>query len=761
VTTRERTQAQLLVVAEVTLASMSVAAVLALRRVFRDGSFVPPTIVAILTAHAFVAALRRRKVAHVVAGAVTAVVALLFVTWVRLRATTAFGFLPTTETLSVTRMQVRQAMDVFREVTPPAPVLPGFVLLACAGAWVVAFAADTAAFRARAHLEAIIPASTLFIFGGALGRGGNRLGVAALFIAATMLHWLAQRSLAATTAPAWLASERGAGAQSLLRLGAGLVAFGVLAAVVVGPHLPGAHAGAIVPWRASDRKAPDSRVTVSPLVSLKPQILDQPNVEVFRVKATQRAYWRLTSLEHFDGTQWTSSREYEPAIGRLGNDVDTRSARSQTMSATFTITALAQFWLPAPFRPVHLSGTKARYDSDSNTLLTEKATATGQSYTVTAEVPVLTAAALETVRPVAPTAIADEYTVLPPGFSIAVQQLAGRVARGASTQYEKAMALQNFFRGGAFTYDLNVPAGHDQNALERFLFVTRRGYCEQFAGAYAAMARAVGLPARIAVGFTPGELDRKSGEYVVRGFNGHAWPEVFLDGYGWVAFEPTPGRGMPGAQGYTNVPEAQAQAGDPSTATTVAPATPAPTGGAETTTTAAAASPGTTTGPTAVDRPGSTWVGRLVMVLAVLVAVPLCWITALAGLRRRRRRRRRKAATTPDARVLVAWNETTEALARAGAPPNPWETPNEFAVRAAGTTGVDRRRLLGLAGLTTQVVYGAVDVAADVADQATGVAKELEAEAEALLDGRARLRMLVDPRPLLPARKAHVDVHTS
>jgi hypothetical protein len=108
--------------------------------------------------------------------------------------------------------------------------------------------------------------------------------------------------------------------------------------------------------------------------------------------------------------------------------------------------------------------------------------------------------------------------------------------------------------------------------------------------------------------------------------------------------------------------------------------------------------------------------------------------------------------------VLVAWSEASEALARAGAPPNPWETPHEFAVRAAGATGVDRRLLLGLAGVTTRVVYGTGEVTHEVADQAAGVATTVAAETGAQLGGRTRLRLLVDPRPLFPDRRRHVDV---
>jgi transglutaminase-like putative cysteine protease len=103
----------------------------------------------------------------------------------------------------------------------------------------------------------------------------------------------------------------------------------------------------------------------------------------------------------------------------------------------------------------------------------------------------------------------------------------------------------------AFTYDRSFRAGHSLNVMQEFL-AQRRGYCEQFAGTYAAFARVVGLPSRVAVGFTQGE-QRDDGRYYVQGKHAHAWPEIYFDGVGWVPFEPTPGRANPAAQQYTGI----------------------------------------------------------------------------------------------------------------------------------------------------------------------------------------------------------------
>jgi transglutaminase-like putative cysteine protease len=748
-------RSRLLALAELSLAAITVAAVVGLRRLFQDGSFLPQVAFAALAAHATAVACRRKRLGPAPSAAIAVVAATILVTWFQLPETTTFG-LPTLTTLREAQAELGDAWRTFGQVVAPAPVLPGFVLAASLGAWVIAFAADSAAFRAKAMVEAIVPAGTLFVFGGALGTGGHRLLVSAAFLAAVLLHWLAQRALVSASAPTWLSSEAGGGARSVLRAGMGLAAAGVLAAVAIGPNLPGADARAVIPWRASDRNHPDARVTISPLVDIRSRLVDQADVEVFRVAATERSYWRLTSLERFDGRIWSSDREYRPAKGTLGTDVDTSGTGVRRSTQTFTIDALSAFWLPSAFRPVRLEGTKAQYDTDSNSLLTEQESATGLTYTVESVLPVLTAAQLEEVPSVAPAGVAAEYLRLPDGFSPRVQQLAGQVTSRARTQYEKAKALQDYFRSGEFTYDLTVQSGHSDNDLEHFLFETKRGYCEQFSGAYAAMARAAGLPARVAVGFTPGEVDPATGEYVVRGFNGHAWPEVYLQGYGWVPFEPTPGRGMPNAESWTGVPEAQAAAGDPSTATTVPVST--------TTTVAGGAS---TTAPqrplqedpsTSTSTHHSPWPARLLAALAVVVLVPLAWAGVLALVRLVRRRRRRARAATAGERVLVAWDEVAEALARAGAPLESWETPNEYATRAAGVTGVDGRLLAGLAGLTTTATYAPVTIPDDIADQATEVAAGLEHAAGALVGRRDRLRLLVDPRDVLPERSSRVDV---
>lgn len=124
------------------------------------------------------------------------------------------------------------------------------------------------------------------------------------------------------------------------------------------------------------------------------------------------------------------------------------------------------------------------------------------------------------------------------------------MTESAATPYDAALALQTWFRE-TFEYQLDTPSGHGADALGEFLS-RRAGYSEQFAGAFAVMARTVGIPSRVAVGFTSGTVD-EVGWYEVFGTDAHAWPELWFDGLGWVPFEPTPGRSNPTAAAWTGI----------------------------------------------------------------------------------------------------------------------------------------------------------------------------------------------------------------
>ena len=134
------------------------------------------------------------------------------------------------------------------------------------------------------------------------------------------------------------------------------------------------------------------------------------------------------------------------------------------------------------------------------------------------------------------------YLQLPPALPSRVADLAARITVDTTNPYDQAIAIQNYLRS-TYPYSLDVPlppAGRD--VVDYFLFDLRQGYCDYYASAMVVMARSLGIPARLAVGYAPGEYDARKDRLVVREKDAHAWPELYFPGYGWIPFEPTPAR---------------------------------------------------------------------------------------------------------------------------------------------------------------------------------------------------------------------------
>ena len=121
-----------------------------------------------------------------------------------------------------------------------------------------------------------------------------------------------------------------------------------------------------------------------------------------------------------------------------------------------------------------------------------------------------------------------------------------RIAGNAKNPYAAAVAIEAWLRSsGGFTYD-ETPPRVQGPPLVQFVTKTKRGYCQHFAGAMALMLRYLGIPARVAAGFTSGSYDEEAGTWSVNDRDAHTWVEVWFTGYGWLPFDPTPGRGNAG-----------------------------------------------------------------------------------------------------------------------------------------------------------------------------------------------------------------------
>ena len=742
--------------AEVALVLVSLAGVYALRRVFLGIDWFGPLALQVVAAHGLAALLRRRGVPLLPAAALTALAGTVVIAWLYAGDLTTFG-VPGGAALDSLSTQVSDALAAWSDVKAPTEALDGFLIATSLAIWVGAILADWTAFRVDAPLESTLPSATLFVLGAVLGADVQRVFLTGLWLAAALAFILFRRADRLGRTATWVGERRATGPRTLVALGVCLAVVAVVLAGVIGPRLPGAESEGVVSLQDLGNTGPGTRVTISPLVDIQSRLVDQADVEVFSVRSPVRSYWRLTSLDRFDGQIWSSNGSYGKASGSLDQGAPVASPELP-FEQSYAISALSQIWLPAAYAPRRVEVPQdVRWDEVSGTLIvdTDVPTADGLTYDVTSALPQHDPAALAAASTQIPAEIAELYLDLPPDFPESVRNHTREVVAGATSVYDAALRLQNHFRDN-FTYDLDVGRGHSERAIEQFVLELRRGYCEQFAGSYAAMARSIGIPARVAVGFTPGVVDPEDPElYRVRGEHAHAWPELFLGEYGWVAFEPTPGRGAPLAEQYTGVQEQQAASGsDPTTATTtVTP--PSIDVAAGPTTTAAipgfedVEDVGTGAPDTEEDDALKQFVGRLAVAAGILVVVVGLYLASVLGVTAWRRRRRRAAAVDASAQVALAWDESLEAIRRAGVPVRRALTQSEVAARIGERMPTLADPVRSLAITVEQTTYSPEPASPDVGAMALSLAAQIETAAGATMTGPDRFRATFHPRRLV------------
>jgi transglutaminase-like putative cysteine protease len=296
---------------------------------------------------------------------------------------------------------------------------------------------------------------------------------------------------------------------------------------------------------------------------------------VLTVKAPRNSpYWRATTLDLFLDDHWREYTSFIEPIGGAGLDtllndplVPAAAHNAETwLRHQVTVEALQDRHLIAGSVPIAFEqGAATAYGSG---IAHVGRLSRGQTYRAWSYAPRPTPRELLRSRPNYPEEVGPFLAVqgdltLPPfsdrnrdavlrqvfGFDgdLAAYEPLYRQVRAVvgrpRNPYAAAIALEAWFRTGDFTYDETPPVVNGPPPLVSFVTTTRRGYCQHFAGAMALMLRYLGIPARVAAGFTTGLYDADSGEWTVADTNAHTWVEVWFDGYGWLPFDPTPGRG--------------------------------------------------------------------------------------------------------------------------------------------------------------------------------------------------------------------------
>ncbi|HET9498882.1 MAG TPA: DUF3488 and transglutaminase-like domain-containing protein [Marmoricola sp.] len=304
-------------------------------------------------------------------------------------------------------------------------------------------------------------------------------------------------------------------------------------------------------------------ITISnPLVDLRRDLVrpDEFPMLSVRTDAEDPSYVRLTVLDDFTGSAWRPSARDLPAAqsadgpmpdppGLLSTVPGRTSQWQLRLFATF-----ATEWLPTPYplRSIDVSRGDWRYDA--RTL--DFAEGHGELFTgdldyrLTAFTPDVNAIALDDAF-LPPSSVREAMTVLPRNLPSVIGRTAEEIAGEEPTNYQKALALQDWFRdSGGFTYSLDRAPGSGMQALADFITTDKVGYCEQFAAAMAVMGRSLDIPSRVVVGFL---RPQQTGDdtYLFTSDDLHAWPEMFFSGIGWVRFEPTPAARTGAAPSWT------------------------------------------------------------------------------------------------------------------------------------------------------------------------------------------------------------------
>ncbi len=442
----------------------------------------------------------------------------------------------------------------------------------------------------------------------------------------------------------------------------------------------------------------------SPLLDLHRDLLLKTHTPMITATTNDPdpSYLSLTVLDQFTGNQWKSSPRVLPPTNSVNGTFPSATGIAPTQPGLDTnwslvlAPSLRTRWLPLPAPIIGLQVPKGDWRFDSRTLdvadVSPTGTSGGLAYSVSAFHPDYSAQVLNA----APPPVGDVLrgmTDLPRDLPPVIGRTAKEITRSANTQLNKLIALQQWFREtGGFRYSTEPGPGSGMALLARFITTDKVGYCEQFAAAMAVMARSLGIPSRVVVGFLrPTGRAPAKGAVEFTSDDLHAWPEFYFAGSGWITFDPTPSARTGSAPSYSRHQVRREQTQPQATPTTapVKVPTKAPT-------------PRTRTdqaGSRHDSGPGVPWWLVVPVLLVAAAALP----RLVRGRQRRRRLRRSEAMSF----AIGCWEELR---ATAVDLELPW--PERGTIRSTlaeiaslSSDQAARRDLLWLSGLLERIWY--------------------------------------------------------
>jgi transglutaminase-like putative cysteine protease len=646
-----------------------------------QGWFVDVALIAALTGGAGLAVRRVTTSAPAVV-AVQLLVWVLAVTMIFLNRTAWLGLLPGPDAVASGQTLFAQGLRVMHRAAPPVPATAGVVFITAAGLSLVALLVDVLAVTVRRPAVAGLPLLAVYCVPAAVLRDGLSWP---LFIMAGAGFLLLVAVDSVDRVQAWgrvlSGSPNARSSLGMVFAGARRLAGVSLALAVVVPLLVPGLGERILTARGTGTGPGDGTVTVlNPLLRLRDDLGDRSDAPLMTYTTTMQSPQPLRVVvdDEFRGDVWQPSAGEVP----LSNKVQQGAGRPQGLGTgvglkdetTYVkVTSLAQNYLPLPFpwRQVDIKGDWI-FDDKSLVVVGRNVTTRDLSYTVNHYMVQATPDQLRSA-PSPDRTVDTQYTALPADTPKEIYRLAAEHA-GDGTPYDQAVQLRDWLRTFAYSTEAPGDGSSDSSSSAVLQFLKdKRGYCVHFASGMAVMARTLGIPARVAVGFLPGTRGSDGKTWTVSLRDAHAWPELYFEGYGWIRFEPTPAARTSGVPDLVEQNAAPVPLPSASASTPGADASPSPSANSrlpkEEQVDDSAAGDVTEVSPAQ----------RVLAVLtspwtigAVLVLLALCVPMAVLALARRRRWRR---ADTRVERAEAALDELGERLADLGVPLSAARTP--------------------------------------------------------------------------------------
>ncbi|HEX6232321.1 MAG TPA: DUF3488 and transglutaminase-like domain-containing protein [Jiangellaceae bacterium] len=527
-----------------------------------DGWLIPAAIA--ITMVAFTgAALRRWRTPRAVVPLVQLGVLVLWLGLLVAADVAWMGIVPTSSWFERLGVVVGEGVEAMTQYAAPVPVERGVLFFIVAGAGLVAIFVEIAVFGLRRVPLAGLPLGVMYAIAASTAREGwNWVWFVLPAIGFLSLLVSEGRNRVALWGRSASPSARHQGlpqTDSLARSGRRAGAVALAAAVAVPAWLPALTDGFIGSGGSGGTGGGRTIRTDNPIVDLQRDLVQRENVEIlrYRTNAERPEYIRTATLDLFTGEEWKLSQRDVPESQRVSEGLPWPPGLSpsdtEVRDVTYEFEITENFesrWLPLayPVQAVEIDG-DWRFDIATLDVVTAgNDDVHGKSYRATSLAVTYDAATLRD----APQAVDElqDMLELPDDVQEALAPYLDEAIGDLTNPHDRAAAMQSWFRStGGFSYSLEREPGTSSSLLLDFL-TNRIGYCEQYAATMAIMARASGIPARVAVGFTPGEL-QDDGSRIIRGHDSHAWPELYFTGVGWVQFEPTPATRTNAAPAWT------------------------------------------------------------------------------------------------------------------------------------------------------------------------------------------------------------------